>query len=126
MALGFSCLSRHISSTFGVTIRNERTPWKCTSAPDVQAKLDRLTIDTGRPANDLLQDALVGYFHEMAELRRSLDSRYDDMKSGRAHPFRATKLSQGFGPGAQPAGPSNDRRINERRHQSQTVAWAVE
>jgi len=51
--------------------------------PDVQAKLDRLAMDTGRPADELLQDAFVGYFDEMAELRQTLDSRYDDLKSGR-------------------------------------------
>jgi hypothetical protein len=32
--------------------------------PDVQAKLDRLAMDTGRPADELLQDAFVVYFDE--------------------------------------------------------------
>jgi hypothetical protein len=40
-------------------------------------------MDTGRPADELLQDAFVGCFDEMAELRQTLDSRYDDLKSGR-------------------------------------------
>ena len=55
--------------------------------PDVQAKLDRLAMDTGRPANELLQDALAGYFEELAETRQVLDSRYDDLKSGRVKPI---------------------------------------
>jgi hypothetical protein len=29
----------------------------------------------------------VGYFEEMAELRQILDSRYDDLKSGRMKPI---------------------------------------
>jgi predicted transcriptional regulator len=49
--------------------------------PDVQAKLDRLAMDTGRPAGELLHDAVVGYFDEIAELRQTLDSRYDDLKA---------------------------------------------
>ena len=56
-------------------------------SPDVQAKLDRLAMDTGRAADERLQDALVGYFDELAELRQTLDSRYDDLKSGRVKPI---------------------------------------
>ena len=56
-------------------------------APDVQAKLERLAIDTGRPAVELLQDALAGYFNELAETQEMLDSRYDDLKSGRVQPI---------------------------------------
>jgi len=54
--------------------------------PDVQAKLDRLAIDTGRPTDELLEDAFLGYFDELTETRQMLDSRYDDLKSGRVTP----------------------------------------
>ena len=37
-----------------------------TPTPEVQAKLERWTNDTGRPADELLQDALAGYFDELA------------------------------------------------------------
>jgi type II secretory pathway predicted ATPase ExeA len=50
---------------------------------DAQAKLDRLATDTGRPPDELPQDAFLGYFDELTETRRMLDSRYDDLKSGR-------------------------------------------
>jgi hypothetical protein len=43
---------------------------------DAQAKLDRLAIDTGRPPDELLQDPFLGYFEELTETRRMLDSRY--------------------------------------------------
>jgi len=55
-------------------------------SPDVEAKLERLAADTGRPANELLQDALAGYLDELAGTREMLDSRYDALKSGRVKP----------------------------------------
>jgi predicted transcriptional regulator len=51
--------------------------------PDVQAELDRLVIETGRSPHEIVQDAMVGYVEELAEVRATLDRRYDDLKSGR-------------------------------------------
>lgn len=51
--------------------------------PEVQAKLERGTNKTGRPADELPEDALAGYFDELASTREMLNSRYDDLKSGR-------------------------------------------
>jgi hypothetical protein len=61
-------------------------------SPDVQAKLDRLAMDSGRPADELLQDAFVGYFDEVAEIRQTLDSRYDDLKSDRVKPISGDEM----------------------------------
>jgi predicted transcriptional regulator len=55
-------------------------------SPDAKAKLDRLAIDTGRPTDELLEDAFLGYFDELTATRQVLDSRYDDLKSGRVTP----------------------------------------
>ena len=52
-------------------------------APDVQAKLDRLSVDSGRPAGELLEDAVNGLFDELAFTREMLDRRYDEMASGK-------------------------------------------
>ena len=60
--------------------------------PDVQAKLERLASDTGRPADELLQDALAGYFDELAATREMLNSRYDDLKSGRVKPISGAEV----------------------------------
>ena len=60
--------------------------------PDAQAKLDRLAIDTGRPPDELPQDAFLGYFDELTETRRMLDSRYDDLKSGRGKPIGGDEM----------------------------------
>ena len=56
-------------------------------APELQAKIDQLVAETGRPADKLLQDAMAIYIAELAETREMLDSRYDDLKSGRVKPI---------------------------------------
>ena len=50
--------------------------------PDVQAKLDQLSGETGRGREEFIRDALAGYFDELAQVRSMLDSRYDDLRSG--------------------------------------------
>jgi predicted transcriptional regulator len=56
-------------------------------APDLQAKLDKLAIETGRPTGELVEDVLAEYFDELAQTREMLNSRYDDLKSGRVKPI---------------------------------------
>lgn len=51
--------------------------------PTVQAQLDRIARESGRAAADLVQDAVAGYVGELAQTREMLDSRYDDIKSGK-------------------------------------------
>jgi hypothetical protein len=50
---------------------------------ELQSKIERLVLETGRPANELVEDAMTGYFAELAATRESLDRRYDEVKSGR-------------------------------------------
>jgi len=52
--------------------------------PDVQAKLEQMARDSGRPSNELGEDALIGYFDEVAHTREMLDRRFDDLESGKA------------------------------------------
>jgi len=52
-------------------------------APEMAKKLTDLAATTGRRADELVQDALAGYLEELALLRDTLDTRYDDLKSGR-------------------------------------------
>jgi len=51
--------------------------------PDLQAKVEQWVSDTGRPAEELFEDAVSGYFDGLVETRHMLDSRYDDIKSGK-------------------------------------------
>jgi hypothetical protein len=50
-------------------------------------KLADLSATTGRGADELVQDALAGYLEELALLRDTLDTRYDDLTSGRVQPI---------------------------------------
>jgi hypothetical protein len=51
--------------------------------PALQAKLDKIARESGRAAADLVHDAVAGYMDELAGTRQVLDSRYDDIKSGK-------------------------------------------
>jgi hypothetical protein len=48
-----------------------------------EKKLKDLAAQSGRPTDDIVEDAMVGYFDEVLQIRETLDSRYDDIKSGR-------------------------------------------
>jgi hypothetical protein len=51
--------------------------------PDIQAKLEQWASQTGRAADELVEDVMAGYFDGLAEVGETLDSRYDDIKSGK-------------------------------------------
>ncbi len=55
--------------------------------PDLQAKVDRWVAETGRPTEELVEAAMAGYFDGLAQVRGTLDSRYDDLKGGRVQPI---------------------------------------
>jgi hypothetical protein len=55
--------------------------------PDMQAKIDRWVAETGRSPDELIEDAMAGYFEELTQTREMLNSRYDDLKSGRVKPI---------------------------------------
>ena len=54
---------------------------------DVEKKLNDLAAQSGRRTDDLLLDALAGYFDELVETRDMLNSRYDELKSGKLKPI---------------------------------------
>ncbi len=55
--------------------------------PETEKKLAELATTSGMSAEALLEEALTGYADELAETRAMLDSRYDDIKSGRVEPI---------------------------------------
>ena len=55
--------------------------------PDVEKKLTDFAAESGRGTDELLQDALAGYFDELGQTRDMLNSRYDQLKSGRVKPI---------------------------------------
>jgi len=65
-------------------------------APELQAKIEQLVIETGRPVEKLIEDALAGYVPELAQTRELLDSRYDDLKSGAVKPVDGEAFFEGL------------------------------
>ena len=55
--------------------------------PETAKKLQDLAATSGRAADDIVEDALAGYLEEVASVRKTLDSRYDDLNSGRVKPI---------------------------------------
>jgi len=51
--------------------------------PETESRLHELAAQTGRGTDELVEDAMAGYLQELAQVRETLDSRYDDIKSGR-------------------------------------------
>ena len=64
--------------------------------PDLQAKLDKLATETGRPPGELVEDVVAGYFDELVQTRDMLNSRYDDLKSGRVKPIPGDEVEAYF------------------------------
>jgi hypothetical protein len=65
-------------------------------APELQAQIDKLVTETGLPVEKLIEDALAGYVAELARAREILDSRYDDLKSGKVKPIPAEEVEAHF------------------------------
>jgi hypothetical protein len=51
--------------------------------PELEARIDKWVNETGRPADELVEDALNGYLAELAKMREMLDNRYEDIASGK-------------------------------------------
>ena len=64
--------------------------------PDVEKQLNDLATQSGCGANDVLEDALAGYFEEVAQTHQLLNSRYEDLKSGRVKPVSREELITHF------------------------------
>ncbi len=57
-------------------------------APETEQKLKDLAAQSGRgTAAELVQDVVEGYFGELTQTHEMLNSRYDDLKSGRVSPI---------------------------------------
>ena len=65
-------------------------------APELQAQIDQLVVETGRPPDKLVEDVVAGYFDELAQTREMLNSRFDDLKSGRVTPILRDEVADYF------------------------------
>lgn len=64
--------------------------------PDLQAKIERWTSATGRPAEELVQDVMASYFEEVARVQTTLDGRYDEIKSGKVKLIPGAEIEAHF------------------------------
>ncbi|MBI3209856.1 MAG: hypothetical protein HYZ37_13300 [Candidatus Solibacter usitatus] len=55
--------------------------------PDVQAKLEQMARESGRDSDELVEDAVVSYFTELAHVREMLDRRFDGLENGTTKPI---------------------------------------
>lgn len=55
--------------------------------PETESQIQELAAKAGRAPEELVEDVMVGYLQEAAKTREMLDSRYDDIKSGRVKPI---------------------------------------
>lgn len=54
--------------------------------PETESRIQELAAKTGRAPDDLVEDAMTGYLQELAQVREMIDTRYDDLQSGRVKP----------------------------------------
>ncbi|MGH9500952.1 MAG: hypothetical protein ACRD3L_17575 [Terriglobales bacterium] len=51
--------------------------------PETESRLHELANQSGRPTDELVEDAMAAYLREVTDIRGMLDDRYDGVKSGR-------------------------------------------
>lgn len=67
----------------GPTLRTMEVRFK----PETISRLTELASRSGRPTEELVEDAMAAYLTEIADVRAMLDGRYDEVKSGRVKPI---------------------------------------
>jgi predicted DNA-binding protein len=63
---------------------------------ETEKRLKDLSALSGRATDELVEDAMAGYFAEVQQINETLSSRYDDLKSGKAKPIRSDKVEAYF------------------------------
>ena len=53
----------------------------------LEKQLADLAASTGLAPDDLVEDALFGFFADLAKVSETLDRRYDELRSGRVAPI---------------------------------------
>ena len=55
-------------------------------SPEIEKQLTEAAALAGRSIGELAEDAIAGYLQELTQVRTMLDSRYDELKSGKVKP----------------------------------------
>lgn len=64
--------------------------------PETEKTLKDISAQSGRATDDLVEDAMAGYFQELLQTREMLNSRYDDLKSGKVKPLSRNEIIAHF------------------------------
>ena len=89
-------MSLHLIACGGLWQASKLTGMEVRFSPETESRLQELAAKSGRPADDLVEDALSGYLEELASLRDMLDTRYDDIESGRVKPIDGEAFFEGL------------------------------
>jgi predicted DNA-binding protein len=63
---------------------------------ETEKKLKDLAAQSGRGTDELVDDATAAYVEELLQTRNMLNSRYDDLKSGRVKPISRDEVIAHF------------------------------
>ena len=63
---------------------------------ETEKKLKDLSTLSGRATDELVEDAMAGYFAEVLQIREKLTDRYDDLKSGKVKPIPGDEIEAHF------------------------------
>ena len=64
--------------------------------PELEQRLSALADQSGRTTGELVRDAFVGMFDELAEVRQRLDHRYDELEQGLVEPIPGDAVEEHF------------------------------
>jgi predicted DNA-binding protein len=64
--------------------------------PETVIRLNELASKSGRPTDDLVEDAMAAYLTEVLDVRNTLDGRYDEVKAGRSKPIDGEAFFKGL------------------------------
>jgi predicted DNA-binding protein len=65
--------------------------------PETESRLNELASKSGRPTDELVEDAMAAYLAEVAEAHDTLDSRHEDIKSRRVKPIDGEAFFEDLG-----------------------------
>jgi predicted DNA-binding protein len=60
--------------------------------PETESRLKELASESGRPTDELVEDAMAAYLTEAAEVRALVGNRYEEIKSGRVKPVNGERF----------------------------------
>jgi predicted DNA-binding protein len=63
---------------------------------ETEKKLKDLAAQSGRETDELVENATAAYVEELLQTRNMLNSRYDDLKSGRVKPISRDEVIAHF------------------------------